>query len=417
MGSSTNEREAKVLNEQQLTFRGRRPWVAALMSALMSAWMSAWMPCLALSLAAGHALGQVDETAESTTGSASAGAAAAEVMADDTAAETVDLAAGWSVHVAAELGEKLGCVAVGDVDPTWPGNEIVALGASGSVYVISYHDGVWTHERAVQLPGEMIQCAVGDLLPEVAGLEIAVVGMARGGESAGGEGAAHLISRDGSGWRVEELYRSPALLHAVVVGGLDPRPGLDILVAGFAEEAVALVRGAEGWEAQDGVRLPGAGKSAVTYKGGAAIACTDGSVVKVRGTSAGWVSNVVDRDGAGRARIACDGERLLVAGDDGALVLVAGGSSGWVYKSSDKLRGAVMSPLDSFNGFPSMATAGYDGNVVVMRYTAEGMQPVVVATDSDRLHHLTAGELPLRADGNVLVTCGYSGRVLVVTAP
>ena len=56
-----------------------------------------------------------------------------------------------------------------------------------------------------------------------------------------GEGAAHLISRDDDGWRSVELYRSPALLHAVAIGSLDPTPGRDVLVAGFARKAVVLV--------------------------------------------------------------------------------------------------------------------------------------------------------------------------------
>ncbi|MFT7462080.1 MAG: hypothetical protein ACI9EF_000417 [Pseudohongiellaceae bacterium] len=367
---------------------------------------------VALSVAlAGSALGQEAGEVEEPPSSP------AEAVAESVEAVVEDPAAGWTVQIAAELGEKLGCVAVGDVNPSSPGNEIVALGASGNVYVVSFRNGAWSHEVALKLPGEMIQCAVGDLYPEIPGDEIAVVGMAVGGESAGGAGAAHVIVRDGDGWRADEVYRSPALLHAVAIGSFAPTPGRDIMVAGFAEEALALVRGDHGWEAQDGVRLPGAGKSAVTFRGGVAIACTDGSVVKVRGTTAGWVSTEVDKVSAGRARIACDGERLLVAGDDGALVLVAGGTSGWLYKSDDKLRGAVMSPLDRFAGPSSFATAGYDGQVVVLRFTAEGLRPVVVASDSDRLHHLTAGELPVRADGNALVTCGYSGRVLVITAP
>jgi hypothetical protein len=326
-------------------------------------------------------------------------------------------AAGWDVQVAADLGEKLGCVAVGDVDPSHPGNEIVALGASGKVYVISHHDGAWHHEVAAHLSGEMIQCALGDLLPDVPGQEIAVVGMAEGSESSGGEGAAHIIFRHRTGWRSQELYRSPALLHAVAIGSLDPTPGLDIMVAGFAQLAVALVNTKEGWVAEEAAELDGAGKSAVTFRGGVAIACTDGSVVKVRGTTAGWVSNVVDRNPAGRARIACDGERLLVAGDDGALVLIAGGVASLLYESSSKLRGAVIAPLGAFAGFSSFATAGYDGQVVVMRYTPYGLQPMVVATDSDRFHHLTSGELPVHATANVLVACGYSGRVLVIAGP
>jgi len=348
---------------------------------------------------------------------ASAGNGSADASGEEPAAVEVDPAAGWEVQVAADLGEKLGCVAVGDVDPTRPGNEIVALGVSGKVYVIAHHEGAWRHEVAARLSGEMIQCAVGDLLPEVSGQEIVVVGMAQGNESSGGEGAAHLISRNGRGWRSEELYRSPALLHAVAIGSLDPTPGRDIMVAGFAQQAVALVKQEDGWVAHEAAELGGAGKSAVTFRGGVAIACTDGSIVKVRGTTDGWVSNEFDRAEAGRARIACDGERLLVAGDDGSLVLLASGSAVTLYESTSKLRGAVIAPLGSFAGPPSFATAGYDGQVVVLRYTRRGLEPVVVATDSDRFHHLTSGELPAYPDANVLVACGYSGRVLVVAAP
>lgn len=330
--------------------------------------------------------------------------------ADATAADD------WTVEVVAELGEKLGGVAFGDVDPDLAGHELVTVSVSGRITVLGRgDDGAWTRQLVGDVPGEMIQVAAVDLIPEVPGDEIAAVGMAEGDEDSGGEGAAWVFHREGDGWQGTEVLRAPALLHCVAAAELDGERGLELLVAGFDDKATALAWREGAWAVHDDVRLPGAAKAATPWLGGLALACRDGSVIKVRGTRRGLTTHEVLGPGPGVARIGSDMTRLLVAGDDGALTLVDGTgypkSETVIYQVFDKLRGAVIADVSPRGFGDELCTTGYDGKVVVLGASPE---PLVVADDGQALHHLAAGPLDGRT---VLATCGYSGRVLVIRGP
>ena len=75
------------------------------------------------------------------------------------------------------------------------------------------------------------------------------------------------------------------------------------------------------------------------------------------------------------------------------------------------VREAVESVLMELDGATTLATAGYTGEVVTLRRRKDGWQTEVVAVDDGRLHHLAAGDI--EGIGPCLVTCGYSGRLLV----
>ncbi|MCB9896479.1 MAG: hypothetical protein H6825_00620 [Planctomycetes bacterium] len=329
---------------------------------------------------------------------------------------TVD-AEGWASLTAAELGEKLGGCAVGDVDADSPGNEIVAVSESGRVFLVSYADGKWTHRVLGQAPGEMIQVALGELDPARPGLEVVAVGMAQGKEDDGGEGAAFVFFRDGDGWTMREAARASELLHGVAIADLDPdHPGNELLVDGFSGQATVLALGANGFERVVTVPLPGAGKMAVPHQDGVAIACADGSVSLVRREAPGkWTATNIARQPAGAARVASDDERLLVARDDGTLELVSGSLGKIIHRETERLRGAVLANVDPVAPGLEAASAGYEGKVWVMTNEDLRWHEHEVYADGNKLHHLAAGELTSVGSGVFLVTCGYSGRVVVIT--
>ncbi len=339
----------------------------------------------------------------------------------DTLAWTED--AGWSSLVAADLGEKLGGCAVGDVDPTKPGNEIVAVGVSGTVYLVSFVDDAWRHEVIGEASGEMVQVAVGDVDPnaEHPALEIVVVGVAEGTEDDGGEGAAHVLWFDDGEWVMREIHRSPSLLHAVYIAdGVGDRPNLDgtigseVVLAGFDDELVVLDLTDDGWVAEVAGTLPGAAKNMVEHRDGVAIACADGSLLLLRRPADAWQLELLDRAPAGNARMATDGERLLVARDDGGLGLYTDGVREDIHRGSDKLRGAVLANVDPTHPGVEAVTGGYENTVTVLLQDGDDWDDTEVFEDGDRLHHLASGHLSNLGSSIFVVACGYSGRIIVL---
>lgn len=324
---------------------------------------------------------------------------------------------GWAWTVAADLGEKLAACVLADVEPDSPGDEIVAVAESGKVWRVMYGDDGWDAELLATLPGEAVQIAAGDIDPARPGDELVTAGMATGPETDAGPGAAHVLFRGDAGWQVREMFAAPALLHAVAVTDMDPtRDGVEVLVAGFTEEARILALGVDGWDSLATIGLPGPGKNAVPHMEGAAVACSDGSVVHIyREPDGTWhLRSLAKRDG-GAARLGSDDEHLLVARDDGTVELVGANVGRIVHRESERMRGAVLANVDPGARGLEYVSAGYEGRVVVSSDDGDGRRSTtVVYDDGQKLHHLVAGPIWSVAGGNLLVTCGFSGRLVVM---
>lgn len=350
----------------------------------------------------------------------------------------------WLQETAFEAEGKLGGCAVGDFDPSRPGSEIAVVAGDGrviEVYADPESETGWGHVVLGELPGEAIQCALGDLLPDRPGLELVTVGVAEGTEDDGGAGLAVLWrpGADGDAWTAEPLLEDSALIHAVAIGDVDPaRDGNEVLLAGFS--GVVHVGGfdAEGavaWEerslAPDGPAEPwGNAKGAAVGLGGAVLACDSGALVRLARRDGAWTLDELARwDDAPLARVAADADGVLVCANDGVLryrQVAAGGavsSTTNAARVEDRLRGAVIADLDPTRAGDEWATADYDGFVHLVRLWERerdvhglrhlGTSDVRIAADDDKFHHLAAGVLGER--GTCLVAVGYSGRVIVVS--
>lgn len=309
----------------------------------------------------------------------------------------------WA-EIALQHDDRLDSCAVGDLDPTRAGNEIVVSTSRGPVLVVRGEG--WARELALDAPGEMIQVAAGNALPERAGDEIVAVGMRAGGEDSGGPGAVHLVWRASEGWRSQLAFEAKALVHGVAIG-----PD-GVWVAGF-DRRVHLLRARGGaLELAASADLPGDGKNVLAFAGGAVVACKDGSVVEARLAGQGLAVSVVDRRESGRARLGGTREELLVCDDDGTLSLVTSGGRRELHKDTDKLRGAVLADLDPASPGLEAATAGYSGRVTIVRTPAGTARAARLFADVAGFHHAAAGELD-GAPGLELVVCGMAGRLLV----
>lgn len=319
----------------------------------------------------------------------------------------------WRSAVLLDTGSKLSGVAVGDLLPDAPGNEIVAVGTDHTMRLIWREDDGWRHEVIATTPGEMIQVHAGDVDPGRPGDEIVAVGVTSGGEDdPGAKGAAVYVKRDGDAWKAVQVFEDTALLHGVCI-----KPS-GVWVTGYSNRIHLLGRQDEGpWPAHS-VSLPGPGRSIAPTADGVTVACRDGSVVDVSLSGVvGPVPMLHDKRDVGRARIAAAGPDVLAADDDGTLTLLTSSEGGdlermVLHKAVDKLRGAVLADLDPSTPGLEAATAGYDGTIRVFTRTGATWRSDLVGRDTDRFHHLTSGVLPGWA-GIVLVGVNYSGKVTV----
>ncbi len=321
------------------------------------------------------------------------------------------------LHIAP--GTKLGGCVLADFDPTKPGDELVVTASDGAIYYLSQMkldcpvNGEWATEKVFEAPGEMIQCAAGDLDPSSPGDELVVVGALSGGEDDGGPGAVWLGRLTGGTWAFEKLLDDEALVHAVSIGELDSaHEGLELLVAGFTNEVHLLSLSGGHWDHQVVGTLNAPAKGAAIAAGKAFIACNDGALVQLEKGAQGWSMTTLEQHPKALARITANEDSVLYSSNDGKLRLRRDGKSTVVYSSDDRLRGAVLYELDAEGEGLEFATAGYDGIVAVISTTSEGERKTSrIGGDGDRLHHLAVGEvLDL---GTVLVACGYSGTVII----
>lgn len=322
----------------------------------------------------------------------------------------------WKHEVAIDGSIKLGGVAIGDVDSSRPGNEIVAVGQDGSVQIAWRKDGAWREVLIAQSSGELLQCAIGDVEPDVPGNEIVAVGMKSGAESATGAGIVYVLHRaQAQDWSLTPVFEDKALVHGVCVADMNPdRPGPEILAVGFSLAATLIESTPERWTATQIATLPSPGKHAVAHDGGAVVACAGGELVHLARRDGEWVLTTLDRAKAGQARVDSQEGRVLSCRDDGALGLFEDGKRVDVYREQEKLRGAILADLDPSCPGMECATASHGARVVIVGLRGERWQPSLAYTGSDRFHHLVAGELIEAWGGVELAVSGYDGKVVVI---
>lgn len=326
-------------------------------------------------------------------------------------------ASGWQVEVALQREVGLGGCAVGDLIPDRPGLEIVAVANDGAIHILHRADGRWHDEVIYRSPGQLIQVTCGELDADAPGVEILAVGMQTGPERDEGPGAAVLCSRGAAGWQVQRVMTAPALLHGVAI---DAGVGY---VTGYDHKIHRLQLRQGKYQVEACGDLPAPGKALVMSEHGLIAACTDGSLVLAAKTGDTLAKDCVpvDQRPAGRARLASDGPRILCADDDGRLCLLtpqpgAGGrrfDRQELHSEASKLRGAVIAELNDTAPGEELVTAGYEARITLLSRSAGTWKPRLLATDTDRIHHLAAGEVDGRP-GLEIISTGYSGRVLVL---
>ena len=333
----------------------------------------------------------------------------------------VALDEGWALATVFRGDARINGVACGELDPDAPGDEIVAVDRRGAIRAFRRAgEGFEPLDLGLSVTanrGELVQVICADLVPSAPGDEIIAVGMDEGGEDDGGLGLVRVLVREPElrdGWWEVRLV-TPALVHAVAAGDIDPgRP-----------------------EVARDLQHAGNAKGACVTEGGFVLACDDGGLLEYTRQGTGELALQTRRDlGATLARIApFPGDGVAVCDNSGQFRLIERGSAGrldgattMLERADNRLRGAVVADLLPDSVGVEAATAGYDGVIRVVRLDRVGLtflqepgradqlawltSKVRVARDSAKLHHLTTGELD--GLGTCLVSCGYSGCVLAI---
>ncbi len=327
-----------------------------------------------------------------------------------------------SIEVLAGAG-KVGGLDAGDLDGR-PGDEIVAVAGDGRVWIIRLTTAGWKSAVVDTLPGEAIGVAV---LPRKSGISgFVTVGKQSGDEDSPGPGVAYLFTRPLSfvggvteGWQRKELLVDGSLLHGVAAD----EDG--IALAGYSKTLHLFSPGPDGLQHQVLGTLPGDAKGVAMDKQGIAVACASGELVHFQRPQAGvestWKQRTLWRFPDALARVDSYGGRIAVSSNDGGLYCYEPGLAGDIlfFQGTDRLRGAVFLQGPKLGlGTPwYLATAGYDGRVSALPNLGSKLGPVHLDVDQDRLHHLAGARLALQPGEQLtpaLVTCGYSGRVVVV---
>ena len=347
------------------------------------------------------------------------------------------LHASYAIVPALESDVRVNGVATGDLDPSVPGQEIVAVDLLGRVHIATREGDGFRHDMIATTGGELVQVAVGDLVPSIPGDEIVAVGAESGTEDDPGPGAVRIYHRGKGGWQ-ETTYLAPSLVHAIAIGPLRNGEAPSLVCAGFFQQALIGTMSPTG---DGGVRLQmaaldlppvGNAKGLALTEAGFVMACDDGHTVEFVATPEGFSHRSPVPHGSPLARIAYDSEiGVLICDNDGFLRVFPLGdrpSSKILERAKQRLRGAVLVDIDPNNEGKEACSAGYDGFVRVVglnRVEKKQLdlpgQPVsrgwdgdlrYVARDSAKLHHLAAADID--GLGTCLVSCGYSGDVLLI---
>jgi hypothetical protein len=199
----------------------------------------------------------------------------------------------WNAKVVWKHRGGLIGAAIGDLDTSHQGSEIL-VGGSGGVVEMIYPDNLQhmtVFDKGVSIHGLVI----GDAMQSVLGNELLAVD---------NSGQAFIIYRIGKNWRSEEIFKDSGRLRDAIIAGLDiNHPENEICVVGSSGHANLL------WE-----------------EGG------------------NWQHETIWKSARGFGRIACEKVEavgkdfvVVIAGDSGEAILLERGKGGWKGKLSFKM--------------------------------------------------------------------------------
>jgi hypothetical protein len=332
-----------------------------------------------------------------------------------------------TVVIEAQAG--LGGMALGDLDPTTAGAELVAVSGNGQVWLAYTKVGKTGADRFGTRcihhgRGELIMGAIGDVDPRHPGNEFVGVGMVDGPESLAGPGQAVMVSGSGDNWQATPIFQDDHMIHGVAIGDVSARhPGQEVITAGF-NHRVTLLHFEAGrfvpeviYTANDRLKIAAVGDLLPERDGlEVAVCSSDGTAVVLWETDLGWKHQVLYEGTAGQSRLAVIEGGLLVGGDDGTVVYIHRVAKHWrtefLFRDAHKIRGTAVGDVDPERLGEEFYVCGYSRVVTQLWHDLNGMwvnRPIFTAPRP--LHHLLIGDFDPTQAGVELYTCGHDGKV------
>ncbi len=150
----------------------------------------------------------------------------------------------WSVTLMWHGDGKVRKGVIDDIDPNHPGNELVVVDKSGNCTMITGSGTTWNATSLWTDPGTpgLARVAVGDADPTYAGKEIIV-----GGDS----NNVGIIRRTGNSWDGNVIFTDSDKIRGVAVGDVDPTStGNEILVFSYSKRVTMLTGSGDTWKSR-----------------------------------------------------------------------------------------------------------------------------------------------------------------------
>jgi hypothetical protein len=278
--------------------------------------------------------------------------------------------------------EQLKDVALGDIDPTHAGNEIVVGGDSQSVTMLNGEEQYWKAKRIWYDDWYTNAVEIGDIDPQRDGEEVVVVGWS---------GRITMIYWENNEWQTQELNRRMDYLYDVAVGEVIPSvQGNEVLVVG-----------------------------------------DDGEVsIFTNNNSAGktWLETVIFQDTDYLHTIAigdCDpdfeGAEILVAGGSDSITMLYFDNDNWISKTIwtevKTINSIAIGEFYSGHTGNEIVVVGTSNNAVMLTKNGTLWENNTIWEDTNDLYSVKIGDIDPTNSGNEIVTCGLSNRIVILQAP
>ncbi len=369
--------------------------------------------------------------------------AAGAALLSSAAAEPPPADAGWGAITAWQGDVPVLRVKTGRPDAATPGRQVVGVDDAGRVILVRFEGAKATATELFKHGVRLIGLAIADVDPAVPGEEIYAGGFLTpggSGEEKGKGGVVFQVVVGPDGAKVREIWRGgeTQFVHAIEAAPAGPRgrpAGLVIAdyagIVSFLAPAAApapwtatklheepATEGVEDRKAKEvqvlATTKAGAVRALVLLKGGRTV------LVDVDAPGTG---RVVHEEAGGLSRACDDGSGgAYVCGYEGRVVhLVADGDAlkaEVVYTDPAKgLRGVARGTLPCPSG--AKGTLAVYGYAQVCRVLVPGteVRAIDVFRDTANGHGLVAAELVAGNGGDELVLASYSNRIVVLTPP
>jgi len=337
---------------------------------------------------------------------------------------------GWEARLLWESEVEVWGVFAADVLPSRAGLEIVAMDERGRANLVFMNNDEPVPWMAV-MDGQWLGTAgFGDVDPRRPGPELYVAG-ARGN-------VYQVVPLPQGGFESRVVWFARDEVHTLILDEAVPgHPGPDLLACTLEGGIYHLVPSASvtGWDAWLLHQDPGRVRNAVVHDFTPALEGNEVLYVSRSGNfvQLGWkdgelAARTIRRDAQGLARItlgmvAENGVPVVyTAGDDGRIFRCTLSPDGaWncrvIYAGPAGARGVAAGRFTDDTTQECVAVFGYSMEVVLLVRDAgsEDFEPRTIFRDTDKGHWLIAVDLDGRNGTDELVSCGYSGRVVLLT--